>query len=90
MGSIIWSIIIGGIAGALAKLFMPGKDPGGIIITIILGIAGSLLFTFLGRMIGWYDEGDSAGLIASILGAMVLLGIYRLIKGRGAARAIKD
>ncbi|MDQ3021221.1 MAG: GlsB/YeaQ/YmgE family stress response membrane protein [Bacteroidota bacterium] len=89
MGSIIWSIIIGGIAGALAKLFMPGKDPGGIIITIILGIAGSLLFTFLGRMVGWYDEGDSAGLIASILGAMVLLGIYRLIKGRGAARAIK-
>lgn len=90
MMSIIWSIIIGGIAGALAKLFMPGKDGGGIIMTIILGIAGSLLFTYLGRLVGWYSEGDSAGFIASILGAMVLLGIYRLIKGKGAAKAVKD
>lgn len=90
MMSIIWSIIIGGIAGALAKLFMPGRDGGGIIMTIILGIAGSLLFTYLGRLVGWYGEGDSAGFIASILGAMVLLGIYRLIKGRGAAKAVKD
>ena len=54
MGSIIWSIIIGAIAGSLAKLIMPGKDGGGIIMTIILGIAGSLLFTFLGRLVGWY------------------------------------
>ncbi len=90
MGSILWSIIIGGVAGAIAKLIMPGKDPGGIIITILIGIAGSLLFTWLGRLVGWYDEGESAGFIASILGAIVLLGIYRLIKGRGAARAIKD
>jgi len=90
MGSILWSIIIGGIAGAIAKLIMPGKDPGGIIVTILIGIAGSLLFTWLGRLIGWYDDGESAGFIASILGAIVLLGIYRLIKGRGAARAIKD
>jgi len=90
MGSILWSIIIGGVAGAIAKLIMPGRDPGGIIITILIGIAGSLLFTWLGRLIGWYDEGQSAGFIASILGAIVLLAIYRLIKGRGAARAIKD
>ncbi len=90
MGSILWSIIIGGIAGALAKLFMPGKDPGGIIVTILLGIGGSVLFTYLGRLIGWYKDGDGAGLIASILGAMVLLLIYRLFKGRGAAKAIKD
>lgn len=90
MLSIIWSIIIGAIAGSLAKLFMPGKDGGGIIMTIILGIAGSLLFTYLGRLVGWYGEGDSAGFIASILGAMVLLGIYRLIKGKGAAKAVKD
>lgn len=90
MFSILWAIIIGGIAGALAKLFMPGKDGGGIIMTIILGIAGSVLFTFLGRAIGWYSEGDSAGFIASILGAMVLLLIYRLFKGKGAAKAIKD
>lgn len=90
MLSIIWSIIIGAIAGSLAKLFMPGKDGGEIIMTIILGIAGSLLFTYLGRLVGWYGEGDSAGFIASILGAMVLLGIYRLIKGKGAAKAVKD
>jgi len=90
MGSILWSIIIGGVAGAIAKLIMPGKDPGGIIITILIGIAGSLLFTWLGRLVGWYDEGESVGFIASILGGIVLLGIYRLIKGRGAARAIKD
>ncbi|MDZ4711745.1 MAG: GlsB/YeaQ/YmgE family stress response membrane protein [bacterium] len=88
--SIIWAIIIGGLAGALAKFVMPGKDPGGIIITILLGIAGSVLFTFLGRMIGWYTEGESAGFIASFLGAIVLLLIYRLIKGKGAARAVKD
>ena len=85
---IIWSIIIGGVAGALAKLIMPGKDPGGIIITILLGIGGSLLFTWLGRMIGWYEEGQSAGFIASVLGAIVLLLIYRLFKGRGAAKAV--
>lgn len=87
---IIWSIIIGFVAGAIAKLIMPGKDPGGFIITILIGIAGSLLFTWLGRMIGWYDEGESAGFIASILGAIVLLLLYRLIKGKGAARAIND
>ena len=86
--SIIWSIIIGFVAGAIAKLIMPGKDPGGIIVTILIGIAGSLLFTWLGRLIGWYAEGESAGFIASILGAIVLLLLYRLIKGRGAARAI--
>jgi uncharacterized membrane protein YeaQ/YmgE (transglycosylase-associated protein family) len=90
MFSIIWSIIIGGIAGALAKLFMPGKDGGGIIVTVLLGIGGSLLFTYLGRLIGWYSEGDSAGFIASILGAMVILWIYRLFKKKGAAKAVKD
>ena len=90
MFSILWAVIIGGIAGALAKLFMPGRDGGGIIMTILLGIAGSVLFTFLGRAIGWYSEGDSAGFIASILGAMVLLFIYRMFKSKGAAKAIKD
>ncbi len=87
MGSIIWAIIIGFVAGALAKLVMPGKDPGGIIITILIGIAGSVLFTFLGRMIGWYSEGQSAGFIASFLGAIVLLLIYRLFKGRNAGQS---
>lgn len=77
---IIWSIIIGLIVGAIAKLFMPGKDGGGIIVTILLGIGGSLLFTYLGRVLGMYAEGESAGFIASILGAMLILFIYRFIR----------
>lgn len=79
---ILWSIIIGGIAGAIAKLLMPGKDPGGIIITIVIGIVGALIATFLGRAVGWYDEGESAGLIGAIVGSIVLLLIYRAIVGR--------
>jgi uncharacterized membrane protein YeaQ/YmgE (transglycosylase-associated protein family) len=75
---IIYSIIIGGIAGALAKLIMPGKDGGGILMTIVLGVAGSLLMTFIGKAIGWYDApGEKAGLITSIIGAVVLLFGYR-------------
>jgi uncharacterized membrane protein YeaQ/YmgE (transglycosylase-associated protein family) len=79
----IWMIIIGGIAGALAKLIMPGKDPGGVIVTILLGIAGALVAGFLGRAVGWYDEpGEGAGLIASVVGAIAVLAIYRMISGR--------
>lgn len=81
---IIWSIIIGLIVGAIAKLFMPGRDGGGIIVTILLGIGGSLLFTYLGRVLGMYAEGESAGFIASILGAMLILFIYRFIKKKSA------
>ena len=76
----IWSIIIGLLVGAIAKLFMPGKDGGGIIVTILIGIGGSLLFTYLGRVLGLYAEGENAGFIASILGAMLILFIYRFIK----------
>lgn len=90
MLSLIWSAIIGLLAGALAKLFMPGKDSGGIIMTMLLGLAGSLLFTYAGRLIGWYQEGETSGFIASVIGAFILLGIYRLIKGKGAAKAIKE
>jgi len=80
---ILWSLIIGLIVGALAKLFMPGKDPGGVIITMLLGIAGSLVAGFVGRSLGWYHSGTSGpGIIASIIGAMVLLGIYRLLLRR--------
>ncbi|MDQ3194176.1 MAG: GlsB/YeaQ/YmgE family stress response membrane protein [Bacteroidota bacterium] len=86
--SFLWSAIIGLVAGAIAKLIMPGKDPGGIFVTMLIGIVGALLFTFLGKMLGFYQEGESAGFIASILGALVLLGLYRLIKGRGAARGV--
>ncbi len=73
-------IIIGFFAGAMAKLLMPGKDPGGFIITIILGVVGALLATFLGRLVGWYAEGESAGFIAAIVGAIILLVLYRLFK----------
>ena len=76
----LWMAIIGLIIGALAKLIMPGKDPGGIFITMLLGIAGALLAGWLGRAIGWYQEGQSAGFIASVIGALILLGIYRLAK----------
>lgn len=80
---ILWSLIVGLIAGALAKLFMPGKDPGGVVITMLLGVAGSLVAGFLGRAVGWYQNpGSGPGIIASIIGAMVLLGLYRLVVGR--------
>jgi uncharacterized membrane protein YeaQ/YmgE (transglycosylase-associated protein family) len=78
----IWQAVIGLIVGALAKLIMPGKDPGGIIVTMLLGVAGSLLAGYLGRALGWYQEGQGAGFIMSLIGALVLLGIYRLFKGR--------
>jgi len=85
---ILWTILIGLVAGALAKLIMPGKDPGGIVVTILLGIGGALLATFLGQAVGWYESGRGAGFIAATLGAILILFIYRLIKGRkGAAKA---
>jgi uncharacterized membrane protein YeaQ/YmgE (transglycosylase-associated protein family) len=77
-------VIIGLIVGALAKLIMPGKDPGGIIVTILLGIAGSVLGTWLGRAVGWYQPGQSAGFIMSLIGAIVLLGIYHMFRRRTA------
>jgi uncharacterized membrane protein YeaQ/YmgE (transglycosylase-associated protein family) len=78
--SYLWTLIIGLIAGALAKFIMPGKDPGGILITIVLGIAGSFLATFIGQAVGWYSAGTSTGLIGSTLGAILLLAIYRMFK----------
>jgi uncharacterized membrane protein YeaQ/YmgE (transglycosylase-associated protein family) len=78
--SILWTIFIGLIAGALAKFIMPGKDPGGIIITILIGVAGSLLFTYLGQAIGIYEAGESAGFIGATIGAIILLAVYRLFK----------
>ena len=82
---LLWTLLIGLIIGAVAKLLMPGKDPGGIIVTMLLGIAGSFLATWVGRKIGWYSEGSSAGFIMSVIGAMVLLLIYRLFKGKSSA-----
>jgi uncharacterized membrane protein YeaQ/YmgE (transglycosylase-associated protein family) len=83
---IIWSLIIGLIVGAVAKLLMPGKDPGGVIVTALLGIAGSMLASFLGRALGLYHAGDVApGIIASVIGAMILLGLYRVAVRRRIA-----
>lgn len=76
--SIIWTILVGLVVGAIAKLLMPGKDPGGCIVTILLGIAGALVGTWLGRL--FMGENYIAGWIMSIVGAMVLLLLYRLIK----------
>jgi uncharacterized membrane protein YeaQ/YmgE (transglycosylase-associated protein family) len=79
----LWTLIIGLIVGAIAKLLMPGRDPGGFIVTMLLGVAGALLAGFLGRALGWYDSpGSGPGIIASILGAMLLLFLYRLFTGR--------
>jgi uncharacterized membrane protein YeaQ/YmgE (transglycosylase-associated protein family) len=74
--------LVGLVVGAVAKMIMPGKDPGGLLITMLLGIAGSLVAGFLGRAIGWYSAGEGAGLIMSVLGAILLLAIYRKMKGR--------
>jgi Predicted membrane protein len=80
--SIIWAIIIGFIVGLIAKFLMPGRDPGGFIITAVLGIIGALVATFLGQAMGLYAAGQSAGFIASVIGAMVVLFVYHLIRGR--------
>ena len=79
---IIWTVIIGFLAGAVAKLLTPGRDPGGWIITILLGIGGSVVAHFIGRTMGWYGDGDAAGFIASVVGAVILLVVYRLIVRR--------
>ncbi len=81
---LIWTLLIGLVIGAVAKLLMPGKDPGGIIITMLIGIAGSFIATYAGRALGWYQEGQSAGFIMSVLGAIVLLAVYHLIRRKTA------
>jgi len=76
------TLIVGLIVGALAKLVMPGKDPGGIIITMVLGIAGAFIAGALGRSLGWYQLGEGPGIIASVVGAVILLALYRMIARR--------
>jgi len=80
----LWMCIIGLVAGAIAKLIMPGKDPGGIVVTMLIGIAGSLVAGYLGRVLGMYQPGQGAGLIMSVVGAILLLAIYRMLR-RGSA-----
>jgi uncharacterized membrane protein YeaQ/YmgE (transglycosylase-associated protein family) len=85
MFHILWVIIIGLVIGVVAKLLMPGRDPAGYIITILLGIAGSIVGTFIGRAVEVYSQGESAGFIMSVIGAIVLLAIYHLVRRRRPA-----
>jgi uncharacterized membrane protein YeaQ/YmgE (transglycosylase-associated protein family) len=78
----LWMIIVGLIVGAFAKLLMPGRDPGGFIVTILLGIVGSIVAGSIGRAIGWYQDGQPAGFVASVLGAVLLLFLYRAVTGQ--------
>ena len=84
MFSILGWIIFGLIVGALAKLVMPGRDPGGIFVTIVLGIVGALLGGWLGQAIGWYGSNEAAGFVMALIGALILLGLYRLLVARRA------
>lgn len=77
-GIIAW-IVIGGIAGAIAKMLMPGRDPGGCIITILLGVVGAFVAGWLGQQLGWYKAGEGAGFLAAIVGAFLILLVYRLV-----------
>jgi uncharacterized membrane protein YeaQ/YmgE (transglycosylase-associated protein family) len=80
---ILWTLIIGLVVGAIAKLLMPGRDPGGMIVTMLIGVAGAFLAAFLGRAMGWYaNPGEGPGIIASIIGAMILLFLYRVVVRR--------
>ncbi len=82
---IIWTIIIGLLAGVVAKFLMPGRDPGGFIVTTLLGIVGAVLATYLGQAVGWYRAGEGAGFIGAVVGAVIILFLYRMFVGRRTA-----
>lgn len=82
--SILWIALIGLVAGAVAKFLMPGKDPGGFIITMALGIGGAILSTYLGRAVGWYDAGQGAQFVGAVFGAVLILWGYRVIQKKKA------
>jgi uncharacterized membrane protein YeaQ/YmgE (transglycosylase-associated protein family) len=80
---IIVALVVGLVVGAIAKMLMPGRDPGGFFITALLGVAGSMVATFIGRAAGWYNTtNEGAGIIASIIGAVIVLALYRMARGR--------
>lgn len=76
---LLWTLLIGMLVGIVAKFLMPGRDPGGFIITTLLGIAGAFVAYALGRSMGWYAEGEPAGFLASVVGAILLLALYRML-----------
>jgi uncharacterized membrane protein YeaQ/YmgE (transglycosylase-associated protein family) len=81
--NILYTIIIGLVIGVIAKILMPGKDPGGFIVTTLIGIAGALLAKMVGQAMNWYTAEESAGFFAAVFGAIILLVLYRVITGRG-------
>ena len=80
--SILVTILVGLVVGVIAKLIVPGRDPGGALVTILLGVAGAFVAGVLGHAFGWYASGEGPGIVASVLGAVILLAIYRIISGR--------
>ncbi len=84
--SIIGWILFGLVVGVVAKLLMPGRDPGGMIVTILLGIAGALIGGFIGRLLGWYGESDPVGFFMAVMGAILVLFAYRKISGPSSVR----
>ena len=78
----IWALVIGLVVGAVAKVLMPGKDPGGIIVTMLIGVIGSMLANWIGLTVGWYQQNEAPGFIASVLGSILLLWGYRAMMGR--------
>lgn len=79
---LLWTLLIGLLVGIVAKFLMPGKDPGGFIVTTLLGIAGAFIAHAIGRAMGWYTEGEPAGFLAAVGGAVILLLLYRMVVGR--------
>ncbi|MBV9654477.1 MAG: GlsB/YeaQ/YmgE family stress response membrane protein [Acetobacteraceae bacterium] len=81
MFAFLWAIIIGFVVGLIAKAIMPGRDPGGFIVTVLLGIGGAVVATWLGQAVGWYQADQRAGFIGAVVGAIIILGVYRLVIG---------
>jgi uncharacterized membrane protein YeaQ/YmgE (transglycosylase-associated protein family) len=79
---IVWTLLIGLLVGIVAKALMPGRDPGGIIITSLIGVAGAFIAHAIGKAMGWYSDGQAAGFLASVGGAIILLALYRMVLGR--------
>lgn len=80
--SFLWMLLIGLVVGAIAKFLTPGRDPGGCLVTMLLGVVGAMLAGYIGRTAGWYAEGEPVGFIASVAGAILILLVFRLLKGR--------
>jgi uncharacterized membrane protein YeaQ/YmgE (transglycosylase-associated protein family) len=79
---LLWTLVVGLVVGLLAKLLLPGRDPGGFIVTMLIGVAGAFVASYLGKVLGYYHPNEAPGLIASVLGSMLLLLLYRVIGGR--------